>query len=182
MRNQRNHPFKTSALFRGGGVSPLPMFADSRGVGVSGMPTSAISSFFVKSLHWILIFSFKNIICYICNQKRLYFFVKCIPFVIWEKTLSFVLNEVCNFWKLIIHGEGGGHFGEMQTVVDKRVEGSKIVKICRHLKWMVPKLGWTPAKYIISSAADLDLIWISALLGLLYFNLLGNTFDQPSGT
>ena len=27
----------------GGGVSPLPKFADSRGVGVSVMPTSAIS-------------------------------------------------------------------------------------------------------------------------------------------
>ena len=38
----REHPFKTSARFRGGGVSPLPTFADARGVGVSGMPTSAI--------------------------------------------------------------------------------------------------------------------------------------------
>ena len=38
----RDHPFKTSALFRGGEVSPLPMFADSRGVGVKGIWTSAI--------------------------------------------------------------------------------------------------------------------------------------------
>ena len=44
----RDHPFKTSALFRGGGVSPLPMFVDSRGVGVSGMPMSAISIFLLK--------------------------------------------------------------------------------------------------------------------------------------
>ena len=29
----RDHPFKTSAIFRGRGV-PLPTFADSRGVGV----------------------------------------------------------------------------------------------------------------------------------------------------
>ena len=29
----------------GGGVSPLPTFADSRGVGVSGMPTPSISIF-----------------------------------------------------------------------------------------------------------------------------------------
>ena len=38
----RDHPFKTSAFSRGGGVSPLPTFADSRGVGVLGMPMSAI--------------------------------------------------------------------------------------------------------------------------------------------
>ena len=38
----RDHPFKTSACFRGGEVSPLPTFADARGVGVSGMSTSVI--------------------------------------------------------------------------------------------------------------------------------------------
>ena len=37
----RDHPFKTSAFFSGGGVSPLPTFADARGVGVSEMLTSA---------------------------------------------------------------------------------------------------------------------------------------------
>ena len=31
-----------SKCFRGGGVSPLPTFADARGVGVLGLPTSAI--------------------------------------------------------------------------------------------------------------------------------------------
>ena len=40
--SQRDHPFKTSACHREGGVSPLPTFADARGGGVSGMPTSAI--------------------------------------------------------------------------------------------------------------------------------------------
>ena len=45
-----DHPFKTSAFFRGGGVSPLPMFANLRGVGVSGMPMSAI--FETKSLNY----------------------------------------------------------------------------------------------------------------------------------
>ena len=30
---QRDHPFKTSACLRGGGRSPLPMFADARGQG-----------------------------------------------------------------------------------------------------------------------------------------------------
>ena len=39
----RDHPFKTSACLRGGG-SPLPMFADARGVGVLEKPTSAIQS------------------------------------------------------------------------------------------------------------------------------------------
>ena len=39
----RDHPFKTSAFPRGGeGCPPWPTFADSRGVRVSGMPTSAI--------------------------------------------------------------------------------------------------------------------------------------------
>jgi hypothetical protein len=38
-----DHPFKTSAFFKGGRVSPLPMFADSRGVGISGILTSANS-------------------------------------------------------------------------------------------------------------------------------------------
>ena len=38
----RDHPFKTSPFFRGGGGSPLPMFADARGAGVLEMPTSAI--------------------------------------------------------------------------------------------------------------------------------------------
>ena len=40
-----------------------------------------------------------------------------------------------------ISGRGGGgyfDFGEMPTVADKSGEGSKIVKICRRLKWMVP--------------------------------------------
>jgi hypothetical protein len=41
-KDVRDHPFKTSACSRGGGVSPLLTFADARGVGVSGMPTSAI--------------------------------------------------------------------------------------------------------------------------------------------
>jgi hypothetical protein len=39
---RRDHPFKTSAFPRGEGCLPLPTFADSRGVGVAGMPTSAI--------------------------------------------------------------------------------------------------------------------------------------------
>ena len=39
----RDHPFKTSACLRGGGGSPLPMFADARGGGVLGLPTSAIN-------------------------------------------------------------------------------------------------------------------------------------------
>ena len=39
----RDHPFKTSACLRGGGGSPLPMFADARGAGVLGLPTSAIN-------------------------------------------------------------------------------------------------------------------------------------------
>ena len=38
-----DHPFKTSACLRGGGGSPLPMFADARGGGVLGLPTSAIN-------------------------------------------------------------------------------------------------------------------------------------------
>ena len=38
----RDHPFKTSACLRGVGGSPLPMFADARGPGVLGLPTSAI--------------------------------------------------------------------------------------------------------------------------------------------
>ena len=38
-----DHPFKTSACLRGGGGSPLPMFANARGVGVLGLPTSAIN-------------------------------------------------------------------------------------------------------------------------------------------
>jgi hypothetical protein len=37
-----DHPFKTSACLRGVGGSPLPMFADARGVGVLELPTSAI--------------------------------------------------------------------------------------------------------------------------------------------
>ena len=32
----RDHPFKTSACHRGGGVSPLPTFADARGEGFQG--------------------------------------------------------------------------------------------------------------------------------------------------
>ena len=39
----RDHPFKTSACLRGGGGLPLPMVADARGVGVLGLPTSAIN-------------------------------------------------------------------------------------------------------------------------------------------
>ena len=38
LKRQRDHPFKTSAFFRGGRVSQSLRFADSRGVGVSGMP------------------------------------------------------------------------------------------------------------------------------------------------
>ena len=34
--------------------------------------------------------------------------------------------------------EGVGHFAGVQMVADKRGEGSKIAKICRRLKWMVP--------------------------------------------
>ena len=34
MRNEGDHPLETSASYRGGGVSPLPTFADARGVGV----------------------------------------------------------------------------------------------------------------------------------------------------
>jgi hypothetical protein len=37
-----DHPFKTSPFSRGEGGSPLPTLADARGVGVSGMPTSAV--------------------------------------------------------------------------------------------------------------------------------------------
>ena len=47
----RDHPFKTSACLRGEGVSQLPTFANSRGVGVYGMPTSAI---FLKSLLFVI--------------------------------------------------------------------------------------------------------------------------------
>ena len=39
----RDHPFKTSACLREEGGSPLPMFADARGGGVLGLPTSAIN-------------------------------------------------------------------------------------------------------------------------------------------
>ena len=39
--SQRDHPFKTSAFLGGGGVSPLPIFADTRGVEVSPLPTFA---------------------------------------------------------------------------------------------------------------------------------------------
>ena len=49
----RDHPFKTSACLRGGGVSPLPTFADARGVGVLGLPTSAI--FEIINLHYRLL-------------------------------------------------------------------------------------------------------------------------------
>ena len=35
----------------GEGGSPLPMFADARGVGVLGLPTSAILSFLIAHLH-----------------------------------------------------------------------------------------------------------------------------------
>ena len=38
----RDHPFKTSSCLRGGGGSPLPMFAHARGAGVLGLPTSSI--------------------------------------------------------------------------------------------------------------------------------------------
>jgi hypothetical protein len=44
-----DHPFKTSALFKGGGVFPLPMYANLRGVGVSGMPMSAMSRGFLTA-------------------------------------------------------------------------------------------------------------------------------------
>ena len=38
----RDHPFKTSACLRGEGGPHVPMFADARGAGVLGLPTSAI--------------------------------------------------------------------------------------------------------------------------------------------
>ena len=38
----RDHPFKTSACLRGEGGPHVPMFADARGGGVLGLPTSAI--------------------------------------------------------------------------------------------------------------------------------------------
>ena len=44
----RDRPFKTATFFRGEGFPPLPTFDDLRGVGVSGMPTSAISSFLLN--------------------------------------------------------------------------------------------------------------------------------------
>ena len=37
-----DHPFKTSAFLRGEGYPHGPMFADDRGGGVLGLPTSAI--------------------------------------------------------------------------------------------------------------------------------------------
>ena len=38
----RDHPFKTSACLRGEGCPHGPMFADARGGGVLGLPTSTI--------------------------------------------------------------------------------------------------------------------------------------------
>ena len=66
----RDHPFKTSSFFRGIEVYPLPTIADSRRVGVSGMPTS----------EYVLL-----------NHCIEYYFV----FVICSiRTLFFILNEV----------------------------------------------------------------------------------------
>ena len=45
----RDHPFKTSACLRGEGCPPLLTFADARGGGVLGLPTSAI--FEIINLH-----------------------------------------------------------------------------------------------------------------------------------
>ena len=39
-----DHPFKTSACFRGGGMSPLPTFADARGVS-RGLRNADVSNF-----------------------------------------------------------------------------------------------------------------------------------------
>ena len=38
----RDHPFKTSACLRGGGGSPLLMFANARGAGVLGLPIAGM--------------------------------------------------------------------------------------------------------------------------------------------
>ena len=46
---ERDHPFKTSALFRGGGVSPLPMFSDSRGV-ARGLRNANVSNFWLPTI------------------------------------------------------------------------------------------------------------------------------------
>ena len=69
----RDHPFKTSACLRGGGGSPLPMFADARGPGVLGLPTSAFNpqkvavkvTIFIQLLSFIL-----EIILYHTNKKK----------------------------------------------------------------------------------------------------------------
>ena len=39
----RDHSFKTLAVLRGGGVSPLPTFADARGVG--GLRNADVGNF-----------------------------------------------------------------------------------------------------------------------------------------
>ena len=50
----RDHPFKTSACLRGEGCPHGPMFADARGIGVLGLPTSAI--FEIINLHYRLLY------------------------------------------------------------------------------------------------------------------------------
>ena len=61
----KDRPFKTSAFFRGEGLTPLPTFDDLRGVGVSGMPTSAISSFLLNQCMEYLLFPLNHYLEYL---------------------------------------------------------------------------------------------------------------------
>ena len=98
----RDHPFKTSAFFRG---SPLPTFADLRGVGVSGMPMSAIfENKTDRLLHWILnlfneiiylsIFSVK--LRFTNNWKKAFQWFFCILFdqVLWIFGIDYYIHRI----------------------------------------------------------------------------------------
>ena len=57
------------------------------------------------------------------------------------KTAVYPRGQLAKLWCHFFRGKG--HFVGMQTVADKRREGSKIAQICRCFKWMVPQKNST---------------------------------------